>query len=62
MNQDQFAGLTRRDALQRGLGAIASVGLASHAVTAASAAETKLGKSAVKYVDVRCGSCTWLPR
>ena len=52
MNQDQFAGLTRRDALQRGLGAIASVAVASHAVTAASAAETKLAKSAVKYVAV----------
>ena len=52
MNQDQFDGLTRRDALQRGLGAIASVALAGNALTAASAAEAKLAKSAVQYVDV----------
>ena len=51
MNRVQIDGLSRRVALQRGLGAITGVALASGAGTAAWAAETKLAKSAVQYVD-----------
>lgn len=51
MNQDQIDGVSRRNAIQRGLGAIAGVALVGVAGTGARAAETKLAKSAVPYVD-----------
>jgi phosphoribosylformylglycinamidine (FGAM) synthase-like amidotransferase family enzyme len=51
MDQVQFDGLSRRVALQRGLGAITGAALAGVAGTSARAAETKLAKSAVQYVD-----------
>ena len=51
MNHDQFNSLSRRDALQRGLGAITGVALVSVAATGAWAADNKLAKSAVQYVD-----------
>ncbi len=51
MDQVQFDGLSRRVALQRWFGAITGVALAGVAGTSAWAAETKLAKSAVQYVD-----------
>ena len=51
MNQVQIDGLSRRVALQRGLGAITGAALAGVAGTSVWAAETKLAKSAVQYVD-----------
>ena len=51
MNQVRIEGLSRRIALQRGLGALTGAALAGVAGTSAWAAETKLAKSAVQYVD-----------
>ena len=51
MNQVRIDGLSRRVALQRGLGAITGAALAGVAGTSVWAAETKLAKSAVHYVD-----------
>ena len=51
MNHDQFDRLSRRHALQRGLGAITGAALVSVAATGAWAADNKLAKSAVQYVD-----------
>ena len=51
MNQVRINGLSRRVALQRGLGAITGAALAGVAGTSVWAAETKLAKSAVQYVD-----------
>lgn len=64
MNQDRIDGVSRRDAIQRGLGAIAGVALVGVAGTGARAAENKLTKSAVQYVDAGkdegkdCDDCT----
>ena len=52
MNQVRIEGLSRRFALQRGLGALTGAALAGVAASSAWAAETKLAKSAVQYVDV----------
>ena len=51
MKQVRIDGLSRRVALQRGLGAITSAALGGVAGSSAWAAETKLAKSAVQYVD-----------
>ena len=51
MNQVRMEGLSRRIALQRGLGALTGAALAGVAGTSTWAAETKLAKSAVQYVD-----------
>ena len=51
MNQEQIDGASRRVALQHGLVAITGVALVGVAETSAWAAETKLAKSAVQYVD-----------
>ena len=51
MIQVQIDGLSRRVALQRGLGAITGAALAGVAGTSAWGAQTKLAKSAVQYVD-----------
>jgi High potential iron-sulfur protein len=51
MNQIQIDGLSRRVALQRGLGAITGAALVGIADTSARAAKAKLAKSAVQYVD-----------
>ena len=51
MNQDKGEGVSRRDAVQRAIGAIAGVAMVSLTGAEAWAAETKLAKSAVKYVD-----------
>lgn len=51
MNQDQLNRVSRRNALQAGLGAITGVALVSVAATGAWAADGKLAKTAVKYVD-----------
>ena len=51
MNQVQIDGLSRRVALQRGLGAITGAALVGIAGPSAWAAQTKLAKSAVQYVD-----------
>jgi High potential iron-sulfur protein len=52
MNRDQTDGASRRNAIQRGLGAIAGAALLGVARTGAWGAEKKLAKSAVKYVEV----------
>ena len=51
MNQVQIDCLSRRVALQRALGAITGGALVGIAGSAAWAAEAKLAKSAVQYVD-----------
>jgi hypothetical protein len=51
MNRDQESGASRRDALQRGLGAIAGVAIVWVAGSSALAASNKLSKAAVQYVD-----------
>jgi hypothetical protein len=52
MDQDQHAGVSRRIAIQRVIGAATGVALISFAGNGARAAQTKLTKSAVNYVDV----------
>jgi hypothetical protein len=51
MNQDQANGCSRRDALQRGFGAVAGVAVVWVAGSSAWAASSKLTKAAVQYVD-----------
>ena len=51
MNQDQLIRLSRRNAVQRGLGVITGAALAGVAANGAWAADGKLAKTAVKYVD-----------
>ena len=51
MNQDQLNRLSRRNALQTGLGVVTGAALAGVAATGAWAADSKLAKPAVKYVD-----------
>ena len=51
MNDARSEGVSRRIALQRGLGALTGASLVGVAGTSAWAAETKLAKSAVQYVD-----------
>ena len=51
MNQDRVEGFSRRGALRHGLGAVAGVALVGVVAIGARAAETKLAKSAVQYVD-----------
>ena len=51
MNQDQLNRLSRRNALQTGLLVITGAALAGAAATGAWAADSKLAKTAVKYVD-----------
>ena len=51
MNQVQIDGLSRRVALHRGLGAITGAALVGIAGSSVWAAEAKLAKSAVQYVD-----------
>ena len=51
MNRDHDSGASRRDALQRGLGAIAGVAIVWVAQSSALAAQNKLTKAAVQYVD-----------
>jgi hypothetical protein len=50
MNPNEF--VSRRGAVQRGLGLIATVVVFTGASRAASAADNKLAKSAVQYTDV----------
>lgn len=64
MNQVRTEGFSRRIVLQRGLGAVTGAALVGVAGTSAWAAETKLAKSAVQYVDAGkdeskdCDDCT----
>ena len=64
MNQYRIEGRSRRDALRRGLGALTGVALIGFVGTGARAAESKLAKSAVQYVDAGripdkdCDDCT----
>ena len=51
MNQVRIDGISRRVALQRGLGTITGIALVGVAGTSAGAGETKLAKSAVQYVN-----------
>lgn len=51
MNEDQLNGISRRDALERGLGTIAGVAIVWVAGGRAFAAANKLTKAAVQYVD-----------
>jgi len=44
--------ISRRDAVQRGLGLVATIVVVAGASRAASAADGKLAKSAVQYTDV----------
>ena len=52
MKPVRFDGVSRRIALRHGLGALTGAALVGVAGTSAWAAETKLAKSAVQYVDV----------
>jgi hypothetical protein len=64
MRDDRMDGVSRRSALQRGLGAVAGAVLVGNVATSAWASETKLAKSAVQYVDAGkdegkdCDDCT----
>ena len=64
MNDVRIDGFSRRVALQRGLGALTGAALVGVAGTSVWAAETKLAKSAVQYVDAGkyegkdCDDCT----
>ena len=51
MKQDQFDGMSRRDALRRGAHAIAGIGIIWLVGSSAFAASSKLAKSAVQYTD-----------
>ena len=51
MNQHPFNCVSRRNALQRGLSAITGVALVSVTAAGAWAADGKLAKTAVQYVD-----------
>jgi hypothetical protein len=52
MNHHQIDGVSRRDALQRGLSAIAGVAIVRVTGSSAYAASNKLAKTAVQYADV----------
>ena len=52
MDEDQHTGVSRRSLIKRGARALAGIAIASLTGTRISAAETKLAKSAVQYVDV----------
>ena len=51
MNDQQTAGVSRRSIVKGGVSALAGVAIALLTRTGASAAETRLAKSAVQYVD-----------
>jgi hypothetical protein len=51
MNQQKPAGISRRSMLKSGVYAVAGIAIASLPRARLSAAETKLAKSAVRYVD-----------
>jgi len=51
MNEDQHTDVSRRSLVKGGVCALAGIAIASLAATRTSAAETKLAKSAVQYVD-----------
>src|ERR1700681_2868963 len=52
MDEDQKTGVSRRSLVKGGVCALASIAIASLSGTKISAAETKLAKSTVQYVDV----------
>src|ERR1700736_2574407 len=52
MAEDQHTGVSRRSLIKRGACALAGIAIASLTRTRISAAETKLAKLAVQYVDV----------
>ena len=52
MNEDQHTDVSRRSLVKGGVYALAGIAIASLTGTRISAAETKLAKSAVQYVDV----------
>ena len=52
MDEDQDTDVSRRSLVKGGVCALASIAIASLSGTKISAAETKLAKSAVQYVDV----------
>lgn len=64
MNHQQPAGVSRRSIVKGGVYAFAGIAIASLTRTGISAAETKLAKSAVQYVDAgkeegkNCEDCT----
>ena len=51
MKQDQIDSISRREALRQGLGAVAGVAIVGFAGSKTWAAEKKIAKSAVNYVD-----------
>ena len=51
MNHQQRAGVSRRSIVKGGVYALAGIAIASLTRTGTSAAETKLAKAAVQYVD-----------
>jgi hypothetical protein len=51
MDKDQPTGVSRRSLVKGGVCALAGIAIASLTATRTSAAETKLAKSAVQYVD-----------
>jgi hypothetical protein len=51
MNEDRHTGVSRRSLVKGGVCAVAGIAIASLSGTRISAAETKLAKSAVQYVD-----------
>jgi hypothetical protein len=52
MDEDQHTGVSRRSLVKRGACALAGIAIASLTLTRILAAETKLAKSDVQYVDV----------
>ena len=55
MDQHQRNGVSRRSLFKSGIGALASIAIVAIPGTRTFAAETKLKKSAVQYVDVAKG-------
>jgi hypothetical protein len=51
MDEDQATGVSRRSLVKGGVCALAGIAIASLTAARTSAAETKLAKSAVQYVD-----------
>jgi hypothetical protein len=64
MKQDQVGGMSRRKALQRGLGGLAGAGIVWLVDSSAFAAPRKLAKATVQYTDTGdvpeqdCDDCT----
>jgi len=52
VDEDQHTGVSRRSLVKGGVCALAGIAVASLTGTRTSAAETKLAKSAVQYVDI----------